>query len=109
MISAGNFALASVIGSRLFLAASRQRAPAILYGLSHPRRQRLLSVTQIVSHLQVHPEFRRRFEKRPQPDRRFPCDASFILNNRCYPVGRHPDCLRERVCRQGPAVSKIPR
>ena len=37
------------------------------------------AVTQVVGHLQVHPEFRRRFEKRSQADRRIPCDPSFIL------------------------------
>ena len=66
---------------------SCQHVPVVLDSLSHPRRQRLLGVTQVVGHLQVHPEFRRRFEKRSQPDRR-------------DPVGRYPDCLRERVCRQ---------
>ena len=62
---------------------------------------------QVVGHLQVHPEFRRRFEKRSQPDRRVPCDASFILQNRRDPVGRHPDRLRERVCRQAQRFQKL--
>ena len=58
---------------------SWQRTPVVFDTLSHPRRQRLLGVTQVVGHLQVHPEFRRRFEKRSQADRRVPCDASFVL------------------------------
>ena len=68
--------------------------------LSYPRRQRLLGVAQIVGHLQVHPEFRRRFKKRSQADRRVPRNTSFILQNRRDPVGRHPDRFRERVRRQ---------
>jgi hypothetical protein len=48
---------------------SRQGASVFLNALSHPRRQRLLGVTQVVGHLQVHPEFRRRFEKHFQTDR----------------------------------------
>ncbi len=32
---------------------------------SHPRQQRLLGVTQIVGHLQVHPEFHRRIDAEP--------------------------------------------
>ena len=59
--------------------------------LSHPRRRRLLSVTQVLGHLRVHPEFGRRFEERSQPARRVPGDASFILQNCRDPVGRHPD------------------
>ena len=49
-----------------------QHASVLLDGLSHLRRQRLLGVAQVVGHLQVHPEFRRRFKKRPEPDRGFP-------------------------------------
>jgi len=86
---------------------SYQDAPVIFDALSHPRRQCLLGVTQVVGHLQVHPEFRRRFEKRSQSDRRVSCDASFILQNRRDPVGRHPDRLRERVCRQAQRFQKL--
>jgi hypothetical protein len=51
-----------------------QNAPLVFDTLSHPRG-RLLGVTQVVGHLQVHPKFRRRFEKCSQPDRRIPCEA----------------------------------
>ena len=83
-------------------------APSVIFDtLSHPRRQRLLGVTQVVGRLKVHPEFRRRFEKRPQPDRGVPRDASFILQHRRDPVGRHPDRLRERVCGQAQRSQKL--
>ncbi len=36
---------------------------------------RLTPFTQVVGHLQVHPKFRRHFEKCSQPDRRVPCEA----------------------------------
>jgi len=44
---------------------SSQHAPVVFDTLSHPRRQRVLGVTPVVGHLQVHPEFRRRFENVP--------------------------------------------
>ena len=74
---------------------SRQRAPVVFYALSHLRRQPLFGVTQIVGHLQVHPEFRGRLEECSQANRRVPRDASFALQNRCDPIGRDPDRLRE--------------
>src|SRR6266404_889778 len=86
---------------------SCQHTPVVFDALSHLRRHRLLGVTQVVGHLQVHPEFRGRFEKRSQPDRRVSCDASFILQNRRDPVGRHPDRLREHVCRQAQRFQKL--
>ena len=75
---------------RVDIASHARRLLVFRNAFSHPRRQRLLGVTQVVGHLQVHPEFRRRFEKRSQPDRRVPCDASFILQNRGDLVGSTP-------------------
>jgi hypothetical protein len=57
--------------ARRFLALLlTEQAPFLLDTLSHPGRQRFFGIAQIVGHLQVHPEFRRCFEKRSQPDRR---------------------------------------
>ena len=88
-----------MIKSLLLTFRLTQGASVFLDTLSNPHRQCLLGVTQVVGHLQVHPEFRRRFEERPKTDRRVTRDASFILQNRRDPVGQHPDRLRERVCR----------
>jgi hypothetical protein len=58
--------------------------------LFSPLPAALLGIAQVVGHLQVHPEFRRSFEKRAKPDRRVSCDASFILQNRCDRLGGIP-------------------
>jgi len=54
----------------------------------HPAGQRLLGVTQVVGHLQVHPEFRRRFEKRSQPDRRVPLLLNGLLVRQILEFGK---------------------
>ena len=97
------------MGSHLYLwhFVLCQHAPVIFDAFPHPRKQCFLSVTQVAGRLQIHPEFRRRFEKRSQPDRRVPRDASFIHQNRRDPVGRHSDRLRERVCHQAQRFQKL--
>ena len=97
------------MGSNLYLGqfVSRQGAFVFRDALSHPRGQRLFGVPQVVGHLQVHPELRRRLEKRSQPDCRVPCEATFILQSRRDPVGRHPRSPSRARLPSGCAVSKL--
>src|SRR5437867_13260982 len=88
-------------------AVSCQDASVILYAFSNLCRERFLSVTQVISHLQVHPEFRRGLEKRPQADRGISGAAPFVLQNRGDPVGRYPYRLRERVRRQAQRLEEF--
>jgi hypothetical protein len=68
---------------------SRRHTAMVLNALSHSGRQCLFGFAQVISHLRVHPEFRRRIEKRPQPDRGISGDASLILQDRRTKQIRH--------------------
>jgi hypothetical protein len=60
--------------------------------------QSLFGVTQVVGHLQVHPEFRGRFEERPKADRRVsPVIRLSSFRIAVIPLGGTPIRLRERV------------
>ena len=70
--SAGVRALQQAMGSHRLTFGHLPRALLFPRYSSHPSRQCLFGVTPIVGHLQVHPEFRQRLEKRSQSDRRAP-------------------------------------